>query len=272
MIDKARAREVFLKYAGRYDPQNEMIRLKIEHTLRVAELAEGIAASLETSTKSDSGLSWLLGLLHDIGRFEQVRQYGTFVDSISVDHAELSADILFHEGLIQAFPLQALTQTEFSIIETAIRAHNKLILPPGLDDRTRKFCDLLRDADKVDIFRVVSEASFATRVGSGVSHFSEADEASPAVMDCVYRHCCVPRDIRLSRFDGHLSHCCMAFELVYNESRRMAARQGWLSLMLRGLSPDGQPMWNSRQLEQLAVVRGEIVKAWGFTPDENTRY
>lgn len=33
-------------------------------------------------------------MLHDIGRFEQIRCFGTFNDGMSVDHAELGADIL----------------------------------------------------------------------------------------------------------------------------------------------------------------------------------
>ena len=36
-------------------------------------------------------------MLHDIGRFEQIKRYGTFNDSKSVDHGEFGADLLFKE-------------------------------------------------------------------------------------------------------------------------------------------------------------------------------
>ena len=42
-------------------------------------------------------------MLHDIGRFEQIRRFGTFNDAQSVDHAEFGADLLFKECLIRKF-------------------------------------------------------------------------------------------------------------------------------------------------------------------------
>lgn len=40
----------------------------------------------------DQNFSWFLGLLHDIGRFEQVKRFGTFSDIQSVDHAGRGGD------------------------------------------------------------------------------------------------------------------------------------------------------------------------------------
>ena len=51
-------------------------------------------------SKEDIDLAWLTGLLHDIGRFEQVRRYGTFNDAKSIDHGKLGVEILFLEGKI----------------------------------------------------------------------------------------------------------------------------------------------------------------------------
>lgn len=95
----------FLNYAERYDTTKGMIRHKIEHTFRVADLSERYANALGMGP-DDAAWAWFFGLLHDIGRFEQVRRFGTFVDSQSVDHAELGADILFGDGLIGAFSVE----------------------------------------------------------------------------------------------------------------------------------------------------------------------
>ncbi len=103
MIDKQRAEAAFQAYTSKYDAGNTMIRHKVEHTLRVAENCEKIAVSLGMNGE-EVAFAWFLGLLHDIGRFEQVRRYGTFIDSVSVDHAEFGADLLFHENLIDSFP------------------------------------------------------------------------------------------------------------------------------------------------------------------------
>lgn len=74
MIDKDKARRAFEDYTNRYDVTNKKIWLKVEHTYRVAELCEVISASVGYAGQDDA-LAWLVGLLHDVGRFEQIRRY-----------------------------------------------------------------------------------------------------------------------------------------------------------------------------------------------------
>ena len=74
-IDRERALGAFREYVDGYHTETEKVRLKIEHTYRVAELSEKIALSLGMS-KEDVDLAWLVGLLHDFGRFEQLKNYG----------------------------------------------------------------------------------------------------------------------------------------------------------------------------------------------------
>ena len=257
MIDRERARAAFLAYTAEYDSGDGMIRHKIEHTFRVAENCGRIAASLGM-TEDGVDFAWFLGLLHDIGRFEQVRRYGTFIDAVSVDHAEFGADLLFREELIRRFPAEGLTAKQLETLETAIRLHNKLALPEETEEDLRRWCDLIRDADKADIFRVVAELPFEQRIGTSRGLITEGDEASEAVMDCVREHRCVPRSIRKTRFEGHLSHCCMAFELVYPESRRIVREQGYLSRLMAEEDGDGKPIWSEKQREQLRTLRQEI--------------
>ena len=263
MFDREKAKAVFLQYAEGYDTQNILIRHKIEHTFRVAELSEGCAASLGMNG-ADTGLAWFLGLLHDIGRFEQVRRFGTFIDSQSVDHAELSGDILFRDGLLERFPQEGLPEGWRAIAETAVRQHNKLKLPETLDERTRRFAEILRDADKTDIFRVIASIPFEDRVGSSRASFTETGEASPEVMACVFEHRCVPARLRRSHFEGRISHCCMAFELVFEYSRRTVREEGWLKALLAETDAGGKQIWTDRETEQLRVLHREIEKAWGL--------
>ena len=261
MIDRRTAEAAFDAYNSQYDQENSMIRHKVVHTMRVAENCDRIAASLGLKGE-DADFAWLLGLLHDIGRFEQVRRYGTFIDAVSVDHAEFGADLLFRENLISRFPVKSLPMDRLQLLETAIRFHNKLTLPDQLDDRARLFCNLIRDADKVDIFRVVAELPFEQRIGTSRDLFQEGEKASDAVMECVYQHRCVPRAIRKTRFEGHVSHCCMAFELVFPESRRICAEQGYLSRLLAERDENGRLLWREQERDQLDVLRTEIRKAW----------
>ena len=256
MIDKRRAEAAFHAYTSQYDLSNRMISHKVEHTLRVAGNCERIALSL-CLNGDDMTFAWFLGLLHDIGRFEQVRRYGTFIDSVSVDHAEFGADLLFRENLIDTFLTEQMPEEWMSLLETAIRQHNKLTLPEDLDERTRRFCDLIRDADKADIFRVVAELPFEERIGTSKRLFQEGEEASEAVMNCVREHRCIPRALRKTRFEGSISHCCLAFELVFPETRRIVREQGYLNRLLSACGT------SEKEREQLRIVRREIEAAFG---------
>ena len=253
-MDRAGIAAAFDAYVRGYDAENPMIRLKIEHTWRVAAISERIAGSLSASTD----LAWLLGVLHDIGRFEQARRYGTFLDGRSVNHAEFGADLLFREGLIDRFPADGLLENWREAAETAIRLHNRLALPEDLDPATRTLSQVLRDADKVDIFRVSTEFSQTDRIGAGAA-LEASDVLSPGVLDCVMGHRCVPRGVRRNALDIQASHACMAFELVYPESRDIARAQGWLVRLLSPAAGD-----SAARREQLALVRREIEAAWGM--------
>lgn len=264
MFDREKARDVFLRYASQYDTQNILIRQKIEHTLRVAELSDRYAKALGMCA-TDTDFAWLLGLLHDIGRFEQVQRYGTFLDARSVDHAELSADILFPGGLMEQFPQEGLPENWRGIAETVIRQHNKLKLPEKLDGRTRYFAELLRDADKTDIFRVLADIPLEDRLENSGTSSQTNGEASPEVMACVWAHRCVPAAVRRSRFDRRVSHCCMAFELVFEVSRRTVREQGWLRELLAENDAEGKRLWTDRETEQLQILHREIKKAWGLS-------
>ena len=163
-INRAEAEKSFHDYTAAYDLDDAKVALKVEHTFRVAGLCDVISDSLGM-TGYDKDLAWLLGMLHDIGRFEQVRRYHTFRDALSVNHAELSADILFREGLIKNFikveddPAES---DDYLLTEKAIRLHNVFQLPDDLTERELRFATILRDADKLDILRVNVETPRST--------------------------------------------------------------------------------------------------------------
>lgn len=130
---------------------NDHIRLKEKHTLKVCENIVHIARGLELPAQ-DIRLAEAMGLLHDIGRFKQYAVYQTFNDSASENHARL--------GLRETRRMRVLAGFEKNsryLITKAIALHNVSALPPGLSRRTLLFARLLRDADKLDIWRVFSE-------------------------------------------------------------------------------------------------------------------
>lgn len=150
-IDITKAKKAFKEYVKNYDPEDKKIMLKIKHIERVANLSKKMAEELNLS-EEDTQLAELIGLLHDIGRFEQIRLYHTFVDRKSVNHGELGAKILFEDGLIRNF----IETDEFDeIIKIAIINHNRGRIEDGLTERQLLHAKLVRDADKTDIFYIL---------------------------------------------------------------------------------------------------------------------
>ena len=154
MIDITKAKKEFKKYVEKYDINNPKIKLKIAHIERTSEIARKMAESLELS-KEDVELAELIGLLHDIGRFEQVKRYGTFVDYLSENHAKLGVDILFKDGLIRNF----IEEDRYDrIIELAIINHNRdnKDITKDINDKEKLHIKLIRDSDKTDILYILT--------------------------------------------------------------------------------------------------------------------
>ncbi len=127
------------------------IRLKLRHTRNVAAEAWDIARSLGLSHE-DCCLARIGGLLHDAGRFEQYARYQTYRDAKSEDHAVLGVKVLCRAGILDRLGLE-----EGEVIRDVVLHHNRACLPMGWTSRPLRLLKLVRDADKIDIFRVVTE-------------------------------------------------------------------------------------------------------------------
>ena len=150
--DLAKFKKWFADYVDGYytdDPaRNHMIRLKQEHTGQVCKEINMLGQAVQLVAQ-DMFLAETMALFHDIGRFEQYAAYGTFKDTISENHAELG----LHE-LARHEVLSICSEAEQLLITKGIRYHNVRTLPEYEDQRSLFFARLLRDADKLDIWRV----------------------------------------------------------------------------------------------------------------------
>jgi hypothetical protein len=127
------------------------ILLKEKHSRLVAENALLIANG-EAFGTGEMTLAEIAGLFHDIGRFPQYAQYKTFVDSASVNHGRLGAETLSAEGV-----LSRLCRKEQDIIINAVGFHNAFAVPDSFDRDTALVTKVVRDSDKLDIWRVFCE-------------------------------------------------------------------------------------------------------------------
>jgi hypothetical protein len=130
---------------------NDAIRLKEEHTYRVCGNITLLSKKLDLCS-DDILLAKTMALFHDLGRFKQYRRYKTFNDRASQNHAELGvAELAAHDVL------SVCRLPEIELITSAIAHHNAAALPEGQEARDLFFMRLLRDADKLDIWKVVCD-------------------------------------------------------------------------------------------------------------------
>ncbi|OGV39631.1 MAG: hypothetical protein A2020_02895 [Lentisphaerae bacterium GWF2_45_14] len=136
----------FMTGNGSYDKNIEIKRF---HTFEVLTFASELASSLELDDEM-SFISCVTALGHDIGRFEQYKKYRTFNDAISVNHGELSVKVMNDTGF-----LDGVSTVARNIIISAVKHHNIMEIPSGMDKESSLVTKIIRDADKLDIYRVV---------------------------------------------------------------------------------------------------------------------
>ena len=177
----------FDAYTSRFFNEDEYVnahlRVKREHTRRTCEeillLADRLALDDHQKRVAET-----IALFHDVGRFPQFAEYRTYNDGRSVDHARLGIEVLRQEGV-----LAALRREERQWVETAIEHHGRKALPADLRGQPLLFAKLIRDADKLDIFRIVVQIYERHRNNpAGMSFETELPDepgVSPEVLETV---------------------------------------------------------------------------------------
>ena len=149
--NKSAAKDFFEKYTATFLKHKDrdiadLMHLKKEHSLKVAQLSAKIATTLLLE-EENIALAEIIGLLHDIGRFPQFEKYETFDDLKSENHAEMGIAVLNEQVFFSSF-----SKEQQQIITGAIGNHNKESISLKDDKLTILFSQILRDADKLDIW------------------------------------------------------------------------------------------------------------------------
>ncbi len=138
-------------FKGLDEGQERNFKIKRDHTYRVVVNIEHLGNALGLDEEG-LGLASAIAQFHDLGRFPQLVKYNTFDDAQSEDHAELSLTVLNEKEV-----LKGMDNDKVSLLDTAIKWHNKFKLPTGLNEKELLFCKLIRDADKLDILKVITD-------------------------------------------------------------------------------------------------------------------
>lgn len=220
-----KAKEEFIKYTSNYDLTNPNIDRKKYHSFRVMEISEKIATNMKLKQENVE-LATLIGLLHDIARFEQYKNFQTFNDFESFDHGDYGVKILFEDGMIRKF---VETNKYDEIIKKAIKNHNKFEIETGLNEIEELFAKIIRDADKIDI------------IYEGIEIFWKNQEEeinnsviSDKVWDQIKEEQIIKREkgIKLENIDSVLSVIAFIYDINFKESFQMLQERNYINLVL----------------------------------------
>lgn len=149
-MEEKRLLKVFEKYVKKYGMSNKNIKVKYFHSLKVMELCRDIAMSLQVFTDEEIVLCEAIGLFHEIGYFSESPSSHICVDEENL--CKKTIDVLFEEGLFR----NVIKDTKYDeLIKYAIVTCDTEKLPEGSSNKIKHICQIIKDAHRIDMFRMV---------------------------------------------------------------------------------------------------------------------
>ena len=208
-----------------------MCKRKITHSREVAKNSLYLAKELKLN-EYDATLAWIIGYLHDFARFGQAIVTRTFKDSDRYNHAHMGAKLLFRRGMIEDIILNydEVANEDKIVMRKAIYHHSDLVLPDNLTEREILFCDIIREADKIDIFRAITKAGYKEMYGADKAEIAKTD-ISPEIEMAFYNHTTADYKKRKTLADFLLAHQALFFGLDLPAARQKVLKDGYFNKM-----------------------------------------
>lgn len=212
---------------------NNNLRLKETHTHRVCGETRILAESLALND-NDTRIAETIALLHDVGRFEQFKKYRTYKDTTSEDHSAIALRVMKNERV-----LEGLDESERILIERAVEYHNKRSLPAGLDKRTELFSKIIRDADKIDIYLLITknlEQYFANPCTFHLEiEFPDDPKCSPQILEAVEKGGLIDYSMLRTLYDAILLQVGWVYDMYFDATIRRVVEKGYLEKFIQWL-------------------------------------
>ena len=255
MIDIKKAKLEYKKFVDKYiRDENPKIESKIRHMNRVAESSKTIAQSLNLDEENIE-LAELIGLLHDIGRFEQLRIYNTYLDYKSIDHAKQGIITLFDDGYIRKF----IESSKYDdVIYKAIWNHNKYKIEDGLTEEELMHCKIIRDADKLDIYNIIVKEGMKNHTS-----FESEDYSKEKLSDEIYKDFVQNRVISYSKMKTNIDHMVAwlgySFDINYGKSFEIINREKYIDKIV--FQVDYKDERTRERMNELAETTNKYIEA-----------
>lgn len=246
MIEITHAYKNFSRYLEQFDAENEKIRLKIIHTDGVVRCAAEIARRMGLD-EEDCRLARLIALLHDIGRFEQIKVFNSF-EPATMDHASYGAGLLFgSRQMIRQFIKE---DTWDDIIREAIARHSDFSVGMIEDERTLLHVKLIRDADKLDNCRVKLEDSIQVLLGMDGDEVGRQEISDKVWKTCLDHKSVLSKD-RRTKMDYWVSYTAYFFDINFAETFSIIREKGYVDRII-----DRIPYTNPHTKNKMERLRG----------------
>ena len=222
------ARQQFEAYLDHYDRKDDKVRLKIIHTYGVIHCSRKICERMGLS-QEDTDLAQLIGLLHDIGRFEQLRQFDSFWPE-TMDHASYGVELLFGTSrMIRKFVPEDKWD---EVIRVAIAKHSDFALEGISDERKLMHARIIRDADKLDNCRVKLEDDFEAFLGVPAEKVSSSVITRKVREDALAGRSILSSD-RVTPMDYWVSYLVYFYDLNYRASLDIVEENDYVRRLIR---------------------------------------
>lgn len=222
MLNREHCKNRFLEYVKDFDQTDKMISRKVSHTLRVADFSKEIAESLSLD-KTEVDLAYIIGILHDVGRFRQVTECGNYSDKIGLGHAKIGDIVLFEENMIEEF----VSDRKYdSIIRNAVLNHSYFKINDDVTGDALMFSKIIRDADKLDIFNLFT---FDDPIQMGKdSGYINNDLVTKEVEDAFFNGKQLTKDNLNTLMDWFINMVGFVFDLNYKKSFEILEEKQYL--------------------------------------------
>lgn len=232
MLKYEMIKETFDEYLKDYDANDDKVKLKIEHTYGVAQKSEYLAKNLMLGDE-DINIAVLIGYLHDIGRFEQLKKYDEFDVDGDFNHAEYGVKILFEDGLIRKF----IDIDDYDeIIKKAILNHNKYkIDKQDMNEKELLHSEIIRDADKLDNFRVKEVEEMETLL-SATMEVVENDTITEEVYTEMMDEQVIQNSMRKTYLDKWISYLAYIYDFNFAQSLKYIKDQDYIARLINRIN------------------------------------
>lgn len=253
MIETEKAKQELIRHVKeiKLETKNSRVSRKLNHIMRVAEISRELATDLAL-TEEQIQLAELIGLLHDIGRFEQYQKLDT---DEKFNHGKAGVEILKKDNYIRKYIQE--DSYDDSIL-TAIYEHNRYEITRGMPKEKELFCKIIKDADKLDLMYEAIDIYW--QKPEDIQEI-EKGKLSPKMLEDFYQNKLSDNRNRVSKTDQILRFASFVFDIHFPYTFQKIRENNYITCMIERF--DYQEPETKKEMMKVKEIANEYVNKKG---------